>query len=84
MPRLRQAISKFSPLNLRGQELETKSSGGTLRSFFSATDGSETVEYTVMTALIVAALVTGIGLLTGAISGRFDTVRSDITGIGAP
>ena len=84
MPRLRQAISRFSRLNLREQRLETKSSGGTLRRFFSATDGSETVEYAVMTALIVAAVVTGIGLLTGAISGRFDTVRSVITGIGAP
>ena len=78
MPRLRPAISKTSRLNLGEQELETKSSGGTLRRFFSATDGFATVEYAVMTALIVGALVTAIGLLTGAISGRFDTLRGVI------
>jgi Flp pilus assembly pilin Flp len=44
--------------------------------------GLETVEYAVMTALIVAALVTAIGLLTAAVSGRFDTVTGIISGIG--
>ena len=43
--------------------------------------GMETVEYAVMTALIVAALVTAIGLLSGAISDRFDAVRGVIDGI---
>lgn len=43
--------------------------------------GMETVEYAVMTALIVAALVTAITLLSGAISGRFDNVRTTISGI---
>lgn len=81
MPRLRQEISQFSWLDVREQELGTKSIAGTLRRFLSATDGFETIEYWVMTAaLIVAALVTAIGLLTGAISGRFDSVRGVITG----
>ncbi|MDK1021224.1 MAG: hypothetical protein QGD90_06270 [Candidatus Hydrogenedentes bacterium] len=80
MPRLRQEISQFSWLDVREQELGTKSIAGTLRRFLSATDGFETIEYGVMTALIVAALLTAIGLLTGAISGRFDSLRGVITG----
>lgn len=43
--------------------------------------GLETVEYAVMTALIVAALVTAITLLSGAISNRFDGVRGTIDSI---
>jgi len=43
--------------------------------------GLETVEYAVMTALIVAALITAIGLLTAAVSGRFDAVTALISGI---
>lgn len=52
-----------------------------IRKFISDERGLETVEYAVMTALIVAALVTAIGLLTGAVSGRFDSVRTVISGI---
>jgi len=44
-------------------------------------EGLETVEYAVMTALIVAALITAIGLLTAAVSGRFDAVTAIISGI---
>jgi len=54
----------------------------TLARFVADERGLETVEYAVMTALIVAALVTAIGLLTAAISGRFDSVRTTISGIG--
>ena len=43
--------------------------------------GLETVEYAVMTALIVAALITAIGLLTAAVSGRFDAVTAVISAI---
>ena len=43
--------------------------------------GLETVEYAVMTALIVAALVTAIGALTLAISTRFGAVQGVIAGI---
>ena len=43
--------------------------------------GMETVEYAVMTALIVAALVTAITALSGAISGRFGDVQGVIDGI---
>ncbi len=43
--------------------------------------GLETVEYAVMTALIVAALVTAIGLLSAAISGRFDAVTGVVDGL---
>ena len=52
-----------------------------IRKFISDERGLETVEYAVMTALIVAALVTAIGLLTVAVSGRFDSVRTVISGI---
>ncbi len=57
----------------------------TLRNFISTfmrdEKGLETVEYAVMTALIVAALVTAIGLLSAAISGRFDTVTGVVDGL---
>lgn len=52
-----------------------------IKRFISDERGLETVEYAVMTALIVAALVTAIGLLTAAVAGRFDSVRTVITGI---
>lgn len=71
MPRLRQAISKFSRLNLREQELETKSFGGTLRRFSSATDGFEMVEYAVMTALIVGGIVMAVVLMMVAVTDTF-------------
>src|SRR5437016_1957846 len=52
-----------------------------LRRFASNEQGLETVEYAVMTALIVAALVTAITALSGAISGRCTTVKGTISGI---
>ena len=52
-----------------------------IKRFVSDERALETLEYAVMTALIVAALVTAIGLLTGAISGQSDTVRGVISGI---
>jgi len=52
-----------------------------LRRFLKDEAGLETVEYAVMTALIVAALITAITLLSGAISGRFNSVKDQIAGI---
>lgn len=49
--------------------------------FMREEDGLETVEYAVMTALVVTAIVTAIGLLVTAITGRFGEVESVITGI---
>lgn len=46
--------------------------------------GLETVEYAVMTALIVAAMVTAIGLLAGAVTGRFGETQGVIEGVGGP
>jgi len=43
--------------------------------------GMETVEYAVMTALIVAALVAAITALSLAIQGRFGAVEGVISGI---
>jgi Flp pilus assembly pilin Flp len=43
--------------------------------------GLETVEYAVMTALIVGAIVTALGLLVGAIEGRFGDAQGVIDGI---
>jgi Flp pilus assembly pilin Flp len=53
----------------------------TLKRFFKDEQGLETVEYAVMTALIVAAMVTAIGLLAAAITGRFSAVEGVISGI---
>jgi len=52
-----------------------------LNKFVRDERGMETVEYAVMTALIVAAMVTAITLLSGAISGRFGEVQGVIDGI---
>ena len=52
-----------------------------IKRFLSDERGLETVEYAVMTALIVTALVTAIEFLTGAVSDRFDSVRNVISGI---
>ena len=43
--------------------------------------GLETVEYAVMTALIVSVMVIAIGTLAGAITGRFGAVETIITTI---
>jgi Flp pilus assembly pilin Flp len=51
------------------------------KSFAKDEKGLETVEYAVMTALIVAALVTAIGLLSTAISDRVTAVSGIISGI---
>ena len=53
-----------------------------LKRFSSDESGLELVEYAVMTALIVGALVVAVGALTNAISTRFDTVEGVISGIG--
>ena len=53
-----------------------------IRRFVRDDRGLETVEYAVMTALIVAALVTAIEVLTGAVSTRFGQVTGVIGGIG--
>ena len=53
-----------------------------LRKFVSDERGLETVEYAVMTALIVAAMVTAIGLLATAVTGRFGATEGVISGIG--
>ena len=47
--------------------------------FWKDEKGLELVEYAVMTALIVAALTGAIALLTGAISGRFNSVAGEIS-----
>lgn len=52
-----------------------------MKAFMVQDEGLEQVEYAVMTALIVAALVTAITLLSGAIAARFDAVRGVIEGI---
>jgi Flp pilus assembly pilin Flp len=54
-----------------------------LIAFFKDEDGLETVEYAVMGGLLVLAIVTALGLLSGAISGEFDRLRGIITGNGA-
>lgn len=53
----------------------------TLRAFFREEAGLETVEYAVMTAGIVAALVTAITLLAGSIEGRLANVQGTIDGV---
>ena len=53
----------------------------TIKRLISDERGLETVEYAVMTALIVTALITAIGLLTTAVSDRFDETTTVINGI---
>ncbi len=52
-----------------------------LKRFISDERGLETLEYAVMTALIVAAIVTAVGALVTAVSGRFGEVETTIEGI---
>jgi Flp pilus assembly pilin Flp len=52
-----------------------------LKKFVRDERGMETVEYAVMTALIVAALVAAIAALSLAIQGRFGSVEGVISGI---
>lgn len=52
-----------------------------LKRFVREEQGLETVEYAVMTALIVSAVILAIGGLVMAISGRFGSVASTINGI---
>ena len=52
-----------------------------LKKFVYDEQGLETVEYAVMTALIVAALILAITTLSATISTRFDTVEGVIGGI---
>ncbi len=49
--------------------------------FIKEDDGLETIEYAVMTALIVAGLVAALGALSGAITGRFGAVQTTVDGI---
>lgn len=52
-----------------------------IKRFMQDDQGLETVEYAVMTALIVATLVTALGTLAGAIEGRFGEVESVVDNI---
>jgi Flp pilus assembly pilin Flp len=49
--------------------------------FIKEEEGLETIEYAVMTALIVAGLVAALGALSGAIQGRFTAVQGTVDGI---
>ena len=53
-----------------------------VKKFVSDDKGLETVEYAVMTALVVAAMVTAITLLANAITTRFNQTATTINGIG--
>lgn len=52
-----------------------------MKKFVRDDRGMETVEYAVMTALIVAALVAAIAALSLAIQGRFNAVDEVVSGI---
>lgn len=52
-----------------------------LKRFLSDESGLETVEYAVMTALVVAAMVAAITALSGAIIGQFNDTQAVIDGI---
>lgn len=52
-----------------------------IKQFLADEQGLETVEYAVMTALIVAALVTAITALSGAVSTRFAAVTTTVSGL---
>ncbi len=52
-----------------------------IKRFINDERGLETVEYAVMTALVVSALVLAITALTGAVSTRFGVVEGVISTI---
>lgn len=49
-----------------------------IRTFISNEDGLETVEYAVMTSLVLAAMIVSFVALGVAIRGRFNTTASTI------
>ena len=51
-----------------------------LKRFLMEEEGLETVEYAVMTALIVGAVIVAVGALAVTIGNRFDEVRTTIGG----
>jgi len=51
-----------------------------LKRFLKDESGLETVEYAVMTALIVAVIIVAVGVLATAISGRFTSTAGTISG----
>jgi len=51
------------------------------KKFIRDEQGLETVEYAVMTALIVAAMVLAIGALSTSITARFGEVQAVVDGI---
>ncbi len=53
----------------------------TFKRFISDEKGLETVEYAVMTALVVAAMVVAITALSDAITNRFSETEAVINGI---
>jgi len=76
---LPEEAAAFGPLNPkegRGEMVRNL-----IKKFIRDEKGLETVEYAVMTALIVAAVVVAIGLLSGAVTDRFDSVEGVISGI---
>ncbi len=52
-----------------------------IKRFVSNEEGLETVEYAVMTALVVGALIIAIGALSTAVSDRMDTTSGIINAI---
>jgi len=50
----------------------------TVKRFIKDEQGLETVEYAVITGLIVAATITAIGILGGWVTTQFETVNSTV------
>ena len=55
-----------------------------LRKFLKEEEGLELVEYAVMTALIVVAIVGAVSLLAGTMGARFTLIDGVIAGIDPP
>ena len=55
-----------------------------LKKLYTEEDGATMVEYALMVALIGAALIAVVGGLSTAISGKFTTVSTAVTGAGNP
>ncbi len=54
-----------------------------LKQLVAGEEGATMVEYALMVALIGAALITVVGTLSTAISGKFTSVSTSITGTGS-
>ena len=76
MPRLRLVHLKRTRIQRDERGFGMKKMGGTFKRFLKETDGLETAEYGIMTALIIGAIVVTLVLLMVTITDTFANAAS--------